>query len=57
MIEFLLSGGPEGTNDLLYLFISNDGHYYYLPRVDRTPVSENAFNLKFVLPLASASMR
>ena len=29
MIEFLLSGGPEGTNDLLYLIISNDGHYYY----------------------------
>ena len=31
MIEFLLSGGPEGTNDLLYLIISNDGHYYYYP--------------------------
>ena len=30
MIEFLLSGGPEGTNDLLYLIISNDGHYYFI---------------------------
>ena len=43
MIEFLLFGGPgpEGTNDLLYLIISNDGHYKKYTHHDSQEKTEN----------------